>query len=133
MSFIFSGVLFGALPFWNTPVFIAAAAVLVFLLILFPYRVQTMLLGITAALLALPQLLFLRSGDIGPGLQPSLYWGDIVHNPTVTKVVGYIAFTVGAKWPVIILALILASRFQWRFFIALCSLFLLTFLHPTER
>jgi len=126
-SFIFSGVLFGALPFWNTPVFIAAAAVLVFLLILFPYRVQTMLLGITAALLALPQLLFLRSADIALRQQPLLYWGDIVHNSTVTKVVGYIAFTVGAKWPVIIFALILASWFHWRFFIALCSLFLLTF------
>ncbi len=124
-SFIFSGVLFGALLFWNTPVFIAAAAVLVFLLILFPYRVQTMLLGITAALLALPQLLFLRSADISLRQQPLLHWGDIVDNPTVTKVIGYIAFTVGAKWPVIIFALILASWFQWRFFIALCSLLLL--------
>ncbi len=33
----------------------------------------------------------------------------------------------GAKWPVIILALILASWIHWRFFIALCSLFLLAF------
>ena len=33
---------------------------------------------------------------------------------------------VGAKWPVIIVALILASWVQWRFFLALCSLFLLT-------
>ena len=126
-AFIFSGILFGALPLWSIPVFIAAAAALFFLLILFPYRLQMMLLGITAALVALPQLLFLRSGDIGPGLQPPLYWGDIVHNPTLTKAIGYIAFTVGAKWPVIILALILASWFHWRFFIALCSLFLLTF------
>ena len=126
-AFIFSGILFGALPLWSIPVFIAAAAALFFLLILFPYRLQMTLLGIIAALVALPQLLFLRSGDIGPGLQPPLYWGDIVHNPTLTKAIGYIAFTVGAKWPVIILALILASWFHWRFFIALCSLFLLTF------
>src|SRR5205814_8072067 len=106
-SFIFSGVLLGALPLWNTPMFIAAAAVLLFLLILFPHRLQMMLLGITAALLAAPQLLSLRSGDIVP--RHLFYWGDIIPNPTVAKVIGYIAFTLGAKWPVIILALILAS------------------------
>ena len=125
ISFIFSGVLLGALPLWSTPVFIAAAAVLLFLLILFPHRSQIMLLGITAALVAVPQLLSLRSGDFGP--RHLFHWGDIVHNPTVAKVIGYIAFTPGAKWPAIILALTLASWFHWRFFIALCSLFLLTF------
>jgi sugar lactone lactonase YvrE len=124
ISFIFSGVLLGALPLWSTPVFITAAAVLLFLLILFPHRLQIMLLGITAALVAVPQLLSLRSGDIGP--RYLFHWSDIVHNPTVAKVIGYTAFTLGAKWPAIILALILASWFHWRFFIALCSLFLLT-------
>jgi len=125
ISFIFSGVLLGTLPLWSTPVFIAAAAVLLFLLILFPHRLQMMLLGITAALVAAPQLLSLRAGDIVP--RHLFHWGDIIHNPTVAKVIGYIAFTLGAKWPVIILALILASWFHWRFFIALSSLFLIAF------
>jgi len=123
-GFIFSGLLLGALPRWNTSVFIGAAAVLLLLLILFPYRLQGMLLGITAAVLALPQLIYLR---LGPGQQPAFHWGAIVSNPTPMKLISYIGFTFGAKWPLIALALILASRFQWRFFIALCSLFLLTF------
>ncbi|HZE69335.1 MAG TPA: NHL repeat-containing protein [Pyrinomonadaceae bacterium] len=125
-SFIFSGVLLGGLALWSTPVFIAAAAVLLLLLILFPCRLQVMLLGITAAALALPQLLFLGSGAIGPRPQPLLHWGG-VDNPTITNAISYIGLTFGAKWPVIVLALILVSWFQRRFFLALCSLFILTF------
>jgi DNA-binding beta-propeller fold protein YncE len=123
-GFIFSGLLLGALPRWNTSVFIGAAAVLLLLLILFPYRLQVMLLGITAAVLALPQLTYLR---LGPGQQPAFHLGAIVTNPTPMKLISYIGFTFGAKWLLIALELILASRFQWRFFIALSSLLLLTF------
>src|SRR6266481_983512 len=131
-SFIFSGVLLGALPLWNTPAFIAAAAVLLFLVILLPYRSQMMVLGSTAAVVALPQLLFLRSGEIGPRRQPLFYWGDIVANPTVARVIDYIVVTFGAKWPLIILALILVSWFQRRFFLASCSLLILTFCTQLE-
>ena len=125
-SFIFSGVLLGALALWSTPVFIAAAAVLLLLLILFPRRLQVTLLGITAVAVALPQLFFLRAGDIASRQHRLFHWGA-VDNPTVTKFINYIVFTFGAKWPVIILALILVSWFQRRFFIALCSLFILSF------
>ncbi len=102
ISFIFSGVLLGGLALWSTPVFIAAAA------------------------LAWLHLLFLRSGDIGPYQQPLLHWSG-VDNPTIANVIGYIGLTFGAKWPVIALALILISWFQRRFFLALCSLFILMF------
>ena len=122
-SFIFSGLLFGALPLWSTSVFIGGAAVLLLLLILFPYRLQVMLLGITAAVLALPQLVFL---DLATGEQPLFHWGAIVSNPALAKFIGYIGLMFGAKWPAIIVALILASLFQRRFFLALCSLLLLT-------
>ena len=37
-SFMFSGFLLGALPLWNSPVFVAAFAILLFLFVLFPYR-----------------------------------------------------------------------------------------------
>jgi hypothetical protein len=126
-TFIFSGVLLGALPLWNAPVFIGAAAVLLFLLILFPYPSQMMVLGITALVVALPQLLFLRSGEIGPHQERLFFWGDAAANPTVTKLIEYIGVTFAAKWPVIILALILVSWFQRRFFLASCSLFILMF------
>ncbi len=124
-AFIFSGVLLGALPLWSSLVFTAAAAVLLFLVILFPYRLQVLLLGVLGMVVALPQLFFLRLGGIAPQ-QPLFHGGGILNNSTVPKVIAYIGSMVGAKWPVIIVALILASWVQWRFFLALCSLFLLT-------
>src|SRR5437667_1868632 len=57
-GFIFSGVLLGLLPMWNSAVFLAAAAVLGVLFILFPLRRQMLVLAITAGLLALPQTLY---------------------------------------------------------------------------
>ena len=124
-AFIFSGVLLGALPLWSSPVFTAAAAMLLFLVILFPYRLQVLLLGVLGMVVALPQLFFLRSGGIAPQ-QPLFHGGGILNHAIVTKGIADIGLMVGAKWPVIIFALILASSFQWRFFVALCSLFLLT-------
>ncbi|HXM29279.1 MAG TPA: 6-bladed beta-propeller, partial [Chthoniobacterales bacterium] len=124
-AFIFSGVLLGALPLWSSPVFTAAAAVLLFLVILFPYRLQVLLLGVLGMVVGLPQLFFLRSGGIAPQ-QPLFQQGGILNDPTVTRVIAYVGSMVGTKWPVIIVALILASWVQWRFFLALCSLFLLT-------
>ncbi len=59
-SFIFSGVLLGALPLWSSPVFTAAIAMLLFLVILFRYRLQVLLLGVLGTVVALPQLFFLR-------------------------------------------------------------------------
>ena len=126
-SFIFSGFLLGALPLWNAPVFLAAAAVLSFLFILFPCRWQMAQLGVTAAVVALPQLFYLRSGEIAPRQHSLFHWGYIIDNPTIIKIVHYVAFTFAMKWPLIILALLLVSCFQRRFFVAVCSLFVLTF------
>ena len=80
----------------------------------------------------LAPFLFLRSGEIGPRRQSLFYWGDIVANPTVARVIDYIVVTFGAKWPLIILALILVSWFQRRFFLASCSLLILTFCMQLE-
>ena len=124
-AFIFSGVLLGALPLWSSPVFTAAAAMLLFLVILFPYRLQVLLVGVLGMMVGLPQLFFLRSGGIA-SQQSLFHGGGILNNPTVAKVIAYVGSMVGTKWPVIIVALILASWVQWRFFLALCSLFLLT-------
>ena len=57
-GFIFSGVLLGLLPMWNSAVFIAAAAVFGLLFILFPLRLQMLALAVTAGLIALPQMLY---------------------------------------------------------------------------
>jgi len=126
-SFIFSGLLLGALLLWDARVFIAAAAVLSFLFVLFPCRWQMVQIGLTAATVALPQLLCLRPGEIAPRQYSLFHWGYIVDNTTISRVTHYILFTFGLKWPVIILALLLVSWFQRRFFIAVCSLFVLMF------
>jgi sugar lactone lactonase YvrE len=121
-SFIFSGLLLGALPLWSTPVFTAAATVVIFLVILFPYRLQVILLGVLGIVVGLPQLFFLRLGGIAQ--QPLFHGGGILDRFTFTKLIAYIGPMVSAKWAVTIIALVFASWFQWRFFVALCSLLL---------
>jgi hypothetical protein len=126
-NFIFSGFLLGALLLWDARVFIAAAAVLSFLFVLFPCRWQMVQLGLTAAAVGLPQLLCLRPGEIASRQYSLFHWGYIVDNPTISRFTDYILFTFGLKWPMIILALLVVSWFQRRFFIAVCSLFVLAF------
>jgi len=121
-GFIFSGVLLGLLPMWNSAVFIAAAAVLGFLLILFPLRGQMLLLAITAGVIALPQMLYLSTGS-GRAPMPRLFhWGYMVDQPMAMNVAKYLGFTFGFKWLLIALALIFASWFQRRLFLAALSL-----------
>jgi DNA-binding beta-propeller fold protein YncE len=121
-GFIFSGVLLGLLPMWNSAVFIGAAAVLGFLFILFPLRGQMLLLAITAGVVALPQMLYLSTGS-GRAPMPRLFhWGYMVDQPTVMNVAKYLGFTFGFKWLLIALALIFASWFQRRLFLAALSL-----------
>jgi DNA-binding beta-propeller fold protein YncE len=125
-SFVFSGFLLGALPFWNALVFTAAFAVLLCLFVLFPYRRYMVGLGITAAVVAFPQIHFLRSGALPTA--PSLFhWGYVIEQPTIAKVIKYLGFTFGVKWLLIALALIFVSWFHRRLFIAICILFPLTF------
>src|SRR5438034_840625 len=116
-GFVFSGILLGVLPLWNTPVFIAAVAVLFLLLILFPCRLQTLLLGVASAVLALLQGALLRLESIGCAAQSPSH--------SVTNLISYVGFTFGAKWLLLAFALIMAAWFQRRFFIALCSLLVL--------
>ena len=121
-GFIFSGVLLGLIPMWNSAVFIAAAAVLAVLFVLFPLRLQMLALAITAGLIALPQMLYLSTGS-GRAPMPRLFhWGYMVDQPTAMNVAKYLGFTFGFKWLLIALALIFASWFQRRLFLAALSL-----------
>jgi DNA-binding beta-propeller fold protein YncE len=121
-GFIFSGVLLGLIPMWNSAVFIAAAAVLAVLFVLFPLRLQMLALAITAGVIALPQMLYLSTGS-GRAQMPRLFhWGYMVDQPTAMNVAKYLGFTFGFKWLLIALALIFASWFQRRLFLAALSL-----------
>ncbi|MEY2539823.1 MAG: hypothetical protein QOG67_3563 [Verrucomicrobiota bacterium] len=126
-SFIFSGFLLGALPFWNAFVFTSAIAVLLVLFLLFPARLSMLLMAVTAGVVALPQVYYLRSGGANSTTPRLLHWGYVIDNPTIANVIHYLGWTFGAKWVLIALALVLVSWFHRRLFIAICSLFLLTF------
>jgi DNA-binding beta-propeller fold protein YncE len=121
-GFIFSGVLLGLIPMWNSAVLIAAAAVLSVLFVWFPLRLQMLALAVTTGVIALPQMLYLSTGS-GKAPMPRLFhWGYMVDQPTAMNVAKYLGFTFGFKWLLIALALIFASWFQRRLFLAALSL-----------
>jgi DNA-binding beta-propeller fold protein YncE len=121
-GFIFSGVLLGLLPMWNSAVFIAAAAVLGVLFFLFPLRLQMLGMAVTAAAMALPQMLYLGTGSGRAQMPRLLHWGYTIDHPTAENVVKYLGFTFGFKWLLIGLALVFATSLQRRLFVATLSL-----------
>jgi DNA-binding beta-propeller fold protein YncE len=126
-GFIYSGVLLGLLPMWNSALFIAAAAVLGLLFILFPLRRQMLVLAMTAGLIALPQMLYLSTGSGRAPMPRLLHWGYTLDHPTAVNVAKYLGFTFGFKWLLIALALIFVTSLQRRLFLAVSSLILVAF------
>lgn len=124
-GFIFAGLLLGALPYWNSPVFTAAFAVLAFFFALFPYRRYMVGLAVAAGLVALPQVFSLGSGNARAGAL--IHWGYTLGNVPITQVLKYLGFTFGVKWVLLLVGLIFGSWLHRRLFIAIFSLFLLTF------
>lgn len=126
-SFLFAGFLLGLLPFWNALVFTTAFAILSVLFVLFPCRRQMVALGLMTAVIALPQLILLNSGGPKTATHPFLHFGYVIDQPTIGKVVRYVGFSFGLKIGLVLTALAFASWFQIRFFLTLCTLFLMTF------
>jgi DNA-binding beta-propeller fold protein YncE len=126
-GFIFSGVLLGLLPMWNSAVFIAAFVVLAVLFVLCPLRVQMVALAITAGLVALPQMLYLSTGSGRAQMPKLLHWGYTLDHPTAWNVTKYLGFSFGFKSLLIALALLFASSLQRRVFVAVSSLLLVAF------
>ena len=125
--FVFSGILLGLLPMWNSAVFIAAGGVLAVLFILLPLRRQMFALGIAASIIALPQILYLSTGAGRVPMPPLFHWGYTVDHPTFWSVVSYLGFSFGLKWVLLIVALISATSLQRRFFLATLSLVAIAF------
>jgi DNA-binding beta-propeller fold protein YncE len=126
-AFLFSGVLLGLLPMWNSAVFIAAAAILGLLFVLCPQRFPMIGLAVTAGVIALPQMLYLSTGSGRAQMPKLLHWGYTIDHPTAANVVKYLGFTFGAKWLLIVLALIFATSLQRRVFLAVLSLLAVAF------
>lgn len=126
--FIFSGVLLGLMPLWNSAIFVSAFAVLALLFFLFPLKKQMVVMGMTTAVIALPQVIFLRTGNMREAGFSIFHWGYVIDNPTVFNVTKYLAFTFGFKLLLIAVALYFATWFQRRVMIAVSSLIAITFL-----
>ena len=126
-GFIFSGVLLGLLPMWNSAVFLAAFAVLALLFILFPLKLQMLALAVTTGVIALPQMLYLTTGSGRAAMPRLLHWGYTLDHPTAANVAKYLGFTFGFKWLLIAVALIFATSLQRRLFLAVSSLLAVAF------
>ena len=128
-GYILCGALAGMLPLWNGSMFVAAAAVLAAWLVLFPNRAQMLVLAVSSAILAVPQLLWVRPGTMaGEQTYPSLHWGYVVDDPTPANVATYIGFVFGPKLLLVAVALVAARWRQWRVFIAFSGLVAVAFL-----
>ncbi|HST29827.1 MAG TPA: hypothetical protein VLK27_03190 [Chthoniobacterales bacterium] len=127
-GFIFSGILLGLLPMWNSAVYLAAAGVLALLLSLFPLRLQMLALAVPAAIVALPQMLYLSTGSGRVKMPPLFHWGYTIDHPTLWNVLAYLGFSFGVKWLLLILAVVFATSLQRRFFVATLSLVGIAFL-----
>jgi sugar lactone lactonase YvrE len=123
------GLLAGLLPLYNGAMFIASAVVLGILFVVFPNRLQMIVLAIGAAIPAVPQLLFLRPGTMaGEQTYPAFYWGYTVDDPTPIRVATYMAFIFGPK---LILAAVGLLAGTWRLawlFVAFAALVGVAFL-----
>ncbi len=127
-AILFCGVLIGALPYWNSAVFVSALIVLGSIFLFLPYRLYMASLIGTAVVVGLPQVLILRSGNLAQTGQSLFHWGYTMPEPTVLLVLQYLAWTFGFKWLLIFVALWLLPKVHWRFFLALSSLIPVVFL-----
>jgi hypothetical protein len=127
-SFIFCGFLLGLLPLWNSPAFAAAFALVTGVLFLFPHRIYTFCLLITAAAVGVPQLVFVfLRGQSFVQHNPIIHWGLVVENPTLSRVLAYFCFTFGPKFLLGLFAVWLLSAFHRRLFAVLLILPILAF------
>lgn len=127
-GFILSGVLLGLLPMWNSAVFVAAFAVLALLLCLFPLKKQMLVLALTTAVVALPQVIYLKTGNTAAAGYSLFHWGYTLDNPTLANVIKYLGSTFGFKWLLIAFALVFATWFQRRVMLAVSGLVVVAFL-----
>lgn len=126
--FLFSGFLIGALPYWNSAIFVAASVMLGSFLIFLPFRRYLAFLIGALILTGLPQILLLKSGNLAPTTYSLFHWGYTVANPTVPLIAEYLAWTFGFKLILLAVAVWFSSGFQRRLLLALSSLLAVVFL-----
>ena len=122
---LFSGILIGLLPYWNSPTFVASLAILGCLFLLFPCRIYIGSLILVSLILGVPQVLMLRTRPVGQSL---LHWGYTLDHPTIFQVLKYLGWSFGLKWVLIAVALIFLRNWHRKAFLAFSSLLAVVFL-----
>ena len=122
------GLLLGLLPLWNGAIYVAGAVVLAGVFVLLPGRVPLLVLAATAAVVSVPQILFLRAEGTQGTQFPTFHWGYVVDPATPWNVAVYVAFLFGPKLLLMAIGLIGGTRFQRRFFAAVSGLVAVAFL-----
>ena len=126
--FVFAGALLGLLPMWNGAIFLSAAVIIAAMFILFPrLRSEIIALGITAAIISLPQIIYLRTGNLKPVSYSVLHWGFVIDDAGIFDVLWWTFNTFGFKWVLLAIALYFASGWQRRFLAAVSILLPLTY------
>ena len=121
---LFSGVLIGLLPYWNSPTFVASLAILGCFFLLFPCRIYIGSVIVVSLILGVPQVLMLRTRPVGQSL---LHWGYTLDHPTIFQVFKYLGRSFGLKWVLIAIALIFLRNWHRKAFLAFSSLLAVVF------
>ncbi|QQS32483.1 MAG: NHL repeat-containing protein [Acidobacteriota bacterium] len=125
--YIFCGLILGLSPMWNSAVFVSAFVILAVCFFVFSHRLQLLVMAVVTGIFSLPQVLFLKGGDL-PDTGVRLFnFGYTLVPPTYWAAVEYMAYTFALKWPLIILGLIVATWFQRKIFLAVLPLVFITF------
>ena len=125
---VFAGVLLGLLPMWNGAIFLCAAVIIAALFVLFPrLRREVIALAITTAIIATPQIIYLKTGNMKPVGYSMFHWGFVIEDAGIFDVLWWTFYTFGFKWVLLAIALYFASGMQRRFLAAISILLPLTY------
>ncbi len=125
---VFCGVLLGLLPMWNGAIFLGAAVILAALIVVFKrFRQELITLAVTAAIVALPQIIYLKTGHMKPVQYSMFRWGFVIDDPGVFNVLWWTLYTFGFKWVLLGIALYFSSGLQRRLMLAVSILLPLTY------
>ncbi|MBK8464802.1 MAG: 6-bladed beta-propeller [Chloracidobacterium sp.] len=125
---VFCGVLLGLLPMWNGAIFLGAGVILAAMIIFFSrFRGQLITLAVTAAIVALPQIIYLKTGHVKPTDYSMLRWGFVIEDAGIFNVLWWTIHTFGFKLALLGIALYFAAGLQRRLLLAVSILLPLTY------
>lgn len=125
---VFCGVLLGLLPMWNGAIFLGAGVILAAMVVFFSrFRRQLITLAVTAAIVSLPQIIYLKTGHVKPTDYSMLRWGFVIEDAGIFNVLWWTFHTFGFKLALIGIALYFAEGLQRRLMLAVSILLPLTY------